>query len=224
MQTRKTLGRGLYAIADVDLLRRRGLDLDATLEALAASGAPVVQLRFKEAPGGALLEAARALVAACRRRGLVSVVNDRADVAAAAGADGVHLGQDDLPVAAARALLPKGAVVGQSTHDLDQIEGALAMGADYVGFGPVFGTRTKSNPDPVVGTAGLAEAVRKVRGRVPVVAIGGIGLETIGAVAEAGADLAAVISDVLGHPDPGERARTVHQAFLAAGKTQGARS
>src|SRR5438067_13263610 len=96
----------------------------------------------------------------CRARAALFIVNDRLDVALAGGADGVHLGQDDLPLAAARRLAPPGFMIGVSTHDLAQARAAAAAGADYLGFGPVFATRSKGNPDPIVGLDGLAAACR----------------------------------------------------------------
>lgn len=212
------LGRGLYAMADMDALQAKGLTLKVGLRALIDTGAPVVQLRWKNAAAGPLLEAARAFVDICRQSSVTSIVNDRVDIAAAAGADGVHLGQDDLPVEEARRILPKGSIIGLSTHDLAQVEEALDLGADYIGFGPVFPTSTKKNPDPVVGLEGLAEAARLVDRRLPIVAIGGIELAGAGEVARAGADLAAVVSDIIGAEEPAARGRSVHRMILEAGR------
>jgi thiamine-phosphate pyrophosphorylase len=217
-RSKPRLGRGFYGIADVSVLRSRGLGLEEGLLALLASGAPIVQLRWKGAPAGELLEAARKLVSLCDAAGALSIVNDRVDVAIASGAGGVHLGQDDLPLASARGMLREGALIGVSTHDLRQVEQAVAAGADYIGFGPVFSTSTKDNPDPVVGIEGLRETVGLVSGRLPVVAIGGIDLSRVLTVARAGADLAAVISEVLGHPDAVARGRAVHAAMTAGGE------
>ncbi len=210
--------RGLYGILDVGLV---GESSEAMLENLLCSGAPVVQLRWKGAAAGPMLEAARLLQEVCRRYGATSIVNDRADVAAAAGAGGVHLGQHDLTVWAARAVMPPGTVIGVSTHDLDQVEAALSVGADYIGFGPVFPTTTKEVPDPVVGLDLLGEVVNLVKGRVPVVAIGGITSANAFDVARAGADLAAVISDVLLANDAAGRARHIHEIMTARGAGQG---
>ena len=128
-----------------------------------------------------------------------------ADVARALNADGVHVGQDDLPVEAARPLLPAGKWVGCSTHTLEQVREADRSSADYIAFGPVFPTRSKAAPDPVVGLQGLGEA-RKATAK-PLVAIGGITLQSARAVIEAGADSVAVISDLLGTSDIAARAR-----------------
>jgi thiamine-phosphate pyrophosphorylase len=134
------------------------------------------------------------------------IVNDRLDVALGGGAGGVHLGQDDLPLAAARKLVPAGFIIGISTHDVAQARAALEGGADYIGFGPCFPTATKQNPDPVVGLERLAEVCR-LGGRV--VAIGGITLERAGEVARAGAAAAAIISAVNGSADVTAAARSV---------------
>ncbi len=207
------LGRGLYGMADVGALERREVSLEDGVRALLDGGAPIVQLRWKDASAGPMLKAARLLVARCKQYGALAIVNDRVDIAVASGAAGVHLGQDDLFVAQARSLLPAGALVGVSTHDLRQVDAALADGADYIGYGPVFSTATKTNPDPVVGLDGLAGAVARVAGRVPVVAIGGIDLPRVSSVAATGADLAAVVSDIIGHADIAGRARAVHEAM-----------
>jgi thiamine-phosphate pyrophosphorylase len=150
---------------------------------------------------------ARDAVAAARAAGALLVVNDRVDVALLAGADGVHLGQDDLRPEDARRLLPAGALIGVSTHDRAQVEEAAASGADYVAVGPVFATATKERPDPVVGL----ELVRWARGRVgvPLVAIGGITAGRAAEVAAAGADGLAVVSAIAGAPDPAEAFRRI---------------
>ncbi len=156
------------------------------------------------------------LLPVCRADGVPFCVNDRLDVALAVDADVVHLGQDDLPLAEARAVLRaagRSMVVGISTHNLDQALAAAAAGADYIGFGPVFPTVSKANPDPTVGVAALAAVCRAVA--VPVVAIGGITLEQVAAVAESGAAAAAVISAVDRAVDPAAAGRRVAAAFGA---------
>ena len=132
-------------------------------------------------------------------------MNDRADVAALAGASGVHVGQEDLAVEDARAVVGPGRLVGVSTHNGAQFEQAAGTSADYIAVGPIFSTSTKSNPDPVVGT----EFIRQVRPLTdkPIVAIGGITLERAAEVVRAGADSVALISDILRARNPGERAR-----------------
>ena len=202
--------RGLYAIVDASAARPP-LELTA---AFLRGGAAVVQLRLKELGGRNLLAVAREAAAMCRQGGALLLLNDRPDVALAAGADGVHLGQEDLPVGAARAVVGEDALIGMSTHSDAEIDAALASGADYLGFGPVFETRSKPGaplPHPH-GLAGLGRAVRRA-GSVPVVAIGGITAATAGGVASAGAACAAAIGELCRAPDPQAAARAMAEGF-----------
>jgi thiamine-phosphate pyrophosphorylase len=196
---------GLYAIVG-------GLDVAAQAGAALAGGATVLQVRMKDAPAGAVLEAARAVVALAARRALV-LVNDRADLALLAGADGVHLGDDDLPPAEARRLFGPDLLVGRTTRTLEEARAALRQGADHVGFGPIFASRSKRLLVEPRGTAALAEVTSALR--APVVAIGGIGLAEIEAVARAGAACAAVIDGIFGGGDPAENARRLAAAFAS---------
>jgi thiamine-phosphate pyrophosphorylase len=208
--------RGYYAILDATpelcaddaaLARRAG--------ALLAARPCCLQLRAKTASARALDAAARRLLALCRRAGVPFCVNDRLDVALSVGADVVHLGQDDLPLADARRVRAAAGrpdlIIGFSTHDPAQARAAADGGADYIGFGPVFGTRSKLNPDPTVGLATLADVCRRVS--VPVVAIGGITLDAAPAVAQAGAAAAAVIGAIDAAPDPTAAGSAVAAAF-----------
>jgi thiamine-phosphate pyrophosphorylase len=193
--------RGYYAILDV---RGAELDLDRELvrgEELLAARPCCLQLRAKQLGGRGVLALARVLVAACRRVGVLTCVNDRVDVALIAGADLVHVGQDDLPLADVHRVLDQVAdraggrlAVGVSTHSLAQAQAAVSGGADYIGFGPVFATSSKLRPDPVVGIAALAEVVAAVP--VPVVAIGGITRAELGQIVATGAAAAAIIADI----------------------------
>jgi thiamine-phosphate pyrophosphorylase len=145
------------------------------------------------------------------------VVNDRVDVALLVQADAVHLGQDDLELADARRIadgLGRKLLVGVSTHDLAQASAAARAGADYLGFGPVFATTTKENPDPVRGLAALAEAVRAAA-PVPVVAIGGVTMANAALVARAGAAAACAIGAVNSAADPEAAARAIAAAFAS---------
>jgi len=154
-----------------------------------------------------MLLLAQRLVGSTTVKGARLIVNDRVDVARLAGAAGVHLGQDDLPASAARGLLPDKAVIGLSTHSAAQVRQARQQPIDYLAIGPVFSTQTKRPPDPEVGLAGVREAAGLAAVyQLPVVAIGGITLETAPAVIEAGATSVAVISDLL-VGDPAARAR-----------------
>ena len=180
------------------MARHRSLE-EITAEALRL-GVRVFQLRVKTPDTGVMHDLASKLAPVIRAAGGLFIVNDRCDVALAVGADGVHLGQEDLPVAEARALVGPGMLIGISTHSLDQAMESEAAGADYIGFGPIFPTRTKSAPEPVVGIEQLREV--RARVRLPIVAIGGIQVGNIRAVADAGADAVAVLSAVLAAPDP----------------------
>jgi len=138
-------------------------------------------------------------------------------VALALGADGVHLGQTDLPVPIARQLLGRNTIIGYSTHDLEQVRIALALPIDYLAFGPVFQTRSKLNPDPTVGLETLSD-VKSLAGARPVVAIGGIDRSTVRNVLEAGVDAVAIISDILSAPE--RIAENMHDLMLHAGDKQ----
>jgi thiamine-phosphate pyrophosphorylase len=155
----------------------------------------------------------------CQAHGALFIVNDRLDLALAVGADGVHVGQDDLPAPLARRLLGSHLILGVSTHDLTQAAAAAGAGADYIGFGPMFGTRSKETGYTPRGTAMLREVRDTVR--IPIVAIGGITLENIGEVVAAGADAPAVISAVAGAPDVTAAARSFRERILAAKRRVG---
>ena len=200
--------RGFYAVLDRD---------DPELaEVLLAAGACALQVRMKRAGAAEVAAAARGALAIARRHGALLVVNDRLDVALAIGADAVHLGQDDLPLDVARRIAGGRLLIGVSTHDEAQVRAAVAGGADYLGFGPVFATGTKENPDPVQGTDGLRRAVAAA-GRVPVVAIGGITALRAAEVAAVGATAACAIAAVNGAKDPGAAGRAIACAFVAVG-------
>jgi thiamine-phosphate pyrophosphorylase len=209
--------RGLYAIIDTDSLRARGIEPIAFAERVLAAKPCAVQLRAKALGGRRTLEILRSLTAMCRSAGVPLFANDRADLALLASTDGVHVGQDDIPVELVRRVAP-GLRVGVSTHSLAQLDAALAQRPDYVAFGPVFATQSKSNPDPVVGLDGLVRAAERARAHgVPLVAIGGIDLNRAPAVGASGA-VAAVIGALLPvGPDLSEvteRARALSRAVL----------
>jgi thiamine-phosphate pyrophosphorylase len=197
--------RGLYALVG-------GADPVAQAIQALDGGAAVLQLRVKESGDAALLAAASRVVALARGRALV-IVNDRADLAVLSGADGVHVGDEDLPVEAARRVVGPDLLVGRSTRTLADGLAALAAGADHVGFGPVFATGSKQIAEPPRGLTMLAEVARALP--APLVAIGGIGLETIGPVAAAGAAAAAVLGALFDAPDPRLRAAALAAAFAA---------
>jgi thiamine-phosphate pyrophosphorylase len=178
-----------------------------------------IQVRAKAAPGGAFLGLCEAVVERAHRAGAVVIVNDRADIARFARADGVHVGQDDLPPALARRLLGGDAVVGVSTHTLEQVRAASRLPVDYIAVGPVFGTTSKDTGYGAVGTALVREArafLSEAGLQTPIVAIGGITLDRAAAVIDAGASAVAVISDLLATGDPESRVRE-YLAVLRAG-------
>ena len=186
----------LYPITDA---RLSGLSHAEQVRRLSAGGATFVQLREKHlAPREFYREAEEALRVA-RSLGVRLIINDRVDIALALKADGVHLGQDDLPPDAARKLLGEDAIIGFSTHSIEQASVAARLPLDYLAIGPIFETSSKENPDPVVGLDGLRR-VREITGEIPLVAIGGIRPENIREVLKAGADAVAVISLLLAEP------------------------
>jgi len=193
----------LYPITD---RRLSGLSHAAQVARLCEGGARLVQLREKHLSPREFYREAEGALKVARSRGVRLVINDRADIALAVGADGVHLGQDDMPPDAARALLGEGAVIGFSTHGVEQAVAAARLPVDYIAIGPVFATQSKENPDPSVGLEGVAR-MREAVGRLPLVAIGGITQENARSVLDAGADSVAVISALLAPADPAEIAR-----------------
>jgi thiamine-phosphate pyrophosphorylase len=187
----------LYPVTD---RRLSGLSHAEQVAALCDGGATLVQLREKHlSPREFYREAEEALKVA-RERGALLIVNDRADLAHALGADGVHLGQDDLPPEAARRLLGDRAIIGFSTHSVEQAIEAARLPVDYVAVGPVFATASKENPDPIVGLEGV-RGVREAVGPLPLVAIGGVTPADARQVIEAGADSVAVIAALLSGGD-----------------------
>ncbi len=209
---RPGLPRGLYLLCD-DTVRPE-LPLGEKAAHLLAGGASILQLRMKRTPPREALAAAREVVAACRHVGAVCLLNDRVDLALLAGADGVHVGDEDLPPAAARELLGPGRLVGVTVRHAAGARAAQEAGADYVGLGPVFGTRTKQVPAPVLGLEAFAAVVRE--SPLPVVGIGGVGLANIAQVAATGAHGAAVVSDALLAEDIAEQVRRLRAAFDTA--------
>ncbi len=193
----------LYAI--IDPAQAAGRSSGEIAAALVAAGVRLIQLRDKHASSGELCVSALRVAECVRKAGGIFILNDRADVARAMDADGVHVGQDDLPVESARSLVGPGRLIGYSTHVLEQVRDADRSTADYIAFGPIFTTASKENPDPVVGLEGLREARKATR--KPLVAIGGITLENARAVIEAGADSVAVIRALVDTPDITKRAR-----------------
>ena len=200
--------RGLYVIIDPAVAQ--GRDELAIARAALDGGARLLQLRDKTREKGPQLPIAEGLRALCREHGATFIVNDHVDLALAAGADGVHVGQKDLPVRVVRRLLPEGAIVGCSTNDADEARRAEADGADYVSVGRLFPTGSKGDTRPAT-----LETLRSVKAAVslPVCAIGGINESNIDDVIAAGADMAAVIAAVIAAPDVEAAARRLAQRF-----------
>jgi len=202
----------LYPIVDVEALGDRALG--PAVAALAAGGAKIIQFRAKGLADRRFLDLAAEALAAARAGGAMLIVNDRPDVAVILGADGVHVGQDDLAPRQIRPLLPAGSLLGVSTHDVGQLERAAGEPVDYVAIGPVFSTRTKADPDPVVGL----EMVRRARALSarPLVAIGGITEASARTVVDAGADGVAVVSALLSQADLAAAVRRFAAALAGA--------
>lgn len=214
------LPHGLYAIAD----GASGRPMADLVRAFVAGGAGVVQLRWK-ATGcrlpatGDFIEMARQARRICKRGRTLLIINDRPDIARLVEADGVHLGQEDLPLTEARSVVGPDSIIGISTHSDAEID--AARGADYVGFGPIFATQSKPGAPlpPPHGIEGLRRAVR--RSRIPVVAIGGITAANAGEVAAAGARCAAAIGELCRAPDPEAATHAMIAAFVSqAGSRQ----
>lgn len=194
----------LHAILDVEAAATAGWDASDLAKAFLDGWAPLIQIRAKQLPSAPFLALCNTLVRAAEPYRAGIIVNDRIDLALMSGAAGVHVGQEDLAPAAARQLLGPGAIVGHSTHTSAQIEAAAREPVTYIAIGPVFGTRTKATGYEAVGLEMVAEAARRSPG-LPVVAIGGITLETAASVIAAGASGVAVISDLMVGSDPKAR-------------------
>jgi thiamine-phosphate pyrophosphorylase len=209
--------QGYYAILDVTGSSYDEAALLASARELLAARPCCLQLRAKQLPLADFCRLGHGLRILCTQAEVPLCINDRLDVALAVSADIIHLGQGDLPLGEARRILAatpaREMLVGISTHNLEQAKAAQAGGADYIGFGPVFPTATKSDADPAVGLSALEKVAAVVS--VPVVAIGGISLENVEAVARAGAGGAAAIAAVDRAPDRAAAARAIGKAFIA---------
>lgn len=202
----------LYLVTDPRLVAARGLL--ATVDAAVKGGATIVQLRDPDAHGRALVEQARALKALLAPLGIPLIINDRVDVAVAADADGVHLGQDDMTPADARAVLGPERILGLSVGNPAEYAASDLGGVDYLGVGPVKATSTKANAGGAIGAAGVA-AIRALT-RLPLVGIGGLATADVSDVIRAGADGVAVVSAICAASDPEQAARTLKAAVIAA--------
>jgi thiamine-phosphate pyrophosphorylase len=204
---------GLYVIVHLDWHLRDRRSPVEFLKQVLAGGCSAVQLRFKGVDDARVLEAAGKMRRLTARRNIPFIVNDRPDLALLCGADGVHVGQDDIPARDLARAFPDLAI-GLSTHTPAQVSAARRLPLSYIGFGPVFGTQSKQSLYPATGLDGLHRAVS--RSRIPLVAIGGIDGRNIRNVAAAGARRAAVMSCLYASPDPRAEASALHGALLGA--------
>ncbi len=186
----------IYPITDA---RLSGLSHAVQVKRLIAGGASLIQLREKFASPRDFYEAAAQAIKIARPLGVKIIINDRVDIALALSADGVHLGQDDMPPDEARKILGKDAIIGYSTHSVEQVREALNLNIDYIAFGPIFPTQTKDDPDEVVGLEKLRE-VRGLMDEFPLVAIGGINRANLPIVIGSGADSVAMIGAIVAEP------------------------
>lgn len=209
----------LHLCVITDARPESGRDHLEIARAALIGGADMIQLRDKTGSLRELLPQARAIRLLCRSHGALFIVNDRLDLALAAEADGAHVGQEDLPAGEARRLLGPNRILGVSTHSVDQALAAREVGADYIGFGPMFPTGTKETGYTPRGPATLREVRNAVS--LPILAIGGITIENVGVVITAGATAPAVISAVVGAADIAAAAAAFRQQVLAAKESRG---
>ena len=205
----------LYVILDESLA---SADRRELLERIIQGGADAVQYRAKQLPKRQYYENVSSLIPIARQSGIPLFINDHLDIALAVSADGIHLGQNDLPCSAARSLVPRQMVLGVSSHSLDEASKAADDGADYVAIGSIFPTTTKENPEAIVGTE-MVGAVKEKTGRIPLVAIGGIHAGNVASVIRAGADGIAVASAVLRAEDPYRAVKELKEQIRAAQRT-----
>jgi thiamine-phosphate pyrophosphorylase len=187
----------VYPITDTEI---SGLSHAEQLARLADGGATLIQLREKNLSPAQFFREATDAIQLGRQRGVRVIINDRVDIALTLRADGVHIGQDDMPPEAARSLLGKEFIIGFSTHSVEEARQAVKLPVDYLAIGPIFPTKTKSDHEPTVGLVGLS-AVRRAVGDFPIVAIGGITLATAPDVIDAGASTVAMIGALLSPSD-----------------------
>lgn len=184
----------LYGIVDFGYVAER--DVEKVAAALLSGGADIIQLRAKGIPLETIAAAARKIIPLCKAAGVPFILNDHPEMAVELGADGVHIGQDDGSIYDVRSRIPDGMIIGRSTHSLAQAKQALADGADYIGFGPLFPTPTKAGR-PAIGLGDISEMEREVGSKIPAFCIGGIKPDNLGEVLAAGALRCVVVSHLL---------------------------
>ncbi len=206
----------LIVITDRQILARgSNMPMADAVRAAASGGATMIQLREKAMEGSALLRQADELSAALEGSGCAFTVNDRLDIAMASGAEGVHLGQEDMPLSRAKRLAGERLAYGVTAGKIEWARGAAADGADYIGVGPIYPTGSKENARAPIGPDGMAEVLAHAGG-LPAVAIGGVNAENLGPVIAAGAGGVAVIGAVMGAPDPETAAREIRRRIEEA--------
>ncbi|WP_199614787.1 thiamine phosphate synthase [Paenibacillus alkalitolerans] len=203
----------LYAITGEQF--HPGREMLTVMEEAIVGGADIIQLRDKKSGKRVILEKAKALRELTRKHGVTFIVNDHIDIALAADADGIHLGQDDLPIAEARKIVGQGKIIGISTHRIEEAREAEREGADYIGVGPVFPTKSKEDAVAPVTTSYVRQAAAEIR--IPFVAIGGIKLHNVEEVLQAGATRICAISEIVGSKDVAGTCRAFLSAIEKAG-------
>jgi thiamine-phosphate pyrophosphorylase len=204
-------------IVDHALAEARRMDVATLAQEIAAAGAGAIQFRAKHLSKAQYYQQAQPLLSLARSYRVPFFVNDHLDIALALSADGIHLGQNDLPFAAAKRLVPNQMILGVSTHSEAQAEQAAGVGVGYIAIGPVFSTATKADPEPVVGIATVRN-VRKLIGSIPLIAIGGIDLRNVARVIAAGADGVAVASAVIMAENPAAALKSFKETIVRAKK------
>ena len=204
-------GAILYAIVDFGYVAESAMEEVAAK--LLAGGADIVQLRAKGIPMETVAAAARKIIPLCRAAGVPFILNDHPDLVSELGADGVHIGQDDGSIYDVRSRIGADMIIGRSTHSLAQAKQALADGADYIGFGPLFPTPTKAGR-PAIGLDDIVEMEREVGSKIPAFCIGGIKPDNLGEIIAAGARRCVVVSHLLTAPDISAATTAVKSTML----------
>ena len=202
----------IYALTDSKFARGRSVEEQA--RALLGAGVKILQYREKHAKAGVMLEECRLLARLCREAGACFIVNDHIDIALLVDADGVHIGQDDLPISEVRSLVGPDKIIGLSTHCPEQAEAAVRDGADYIGVGPMFATQTKEDASEPVGYEYLEWVVKNCP--IPFVAIGGINEHNIGELVRRGCHCSALVSELVGADDIAAKVVSVREAIKKA--------
>ncbi len=200
---------GLYLVTDT--LTQDRFNHEELADMAIKGGVRIIQLRDKQLESGPLLQTAKRVVERCRQSGVISIINDRADIALAADADGVHLGRNDLPVDVVRTMIGSGKLIGGTASTVEEAIRVERQGADYVGFGHIFETATKKKEYPPRGVEVLKELKAAIE--IPVVAIGGIREDNIGQVLETGADAVALSRAICAADNPEQAARRLSAHF-----------